>query len=207
MSEVSRTWRMAVAVIVVAVAGIGAAVYHRGATDPLPIMEAAPDFELLNQEGHPVRLSQLEGKVKLLTFIYVRCSVATQCPLTTQNFRGVQERMEQAGAADRTVFLSVTFDPNSDSPATLKGYGELYGADFGNWHFLTADEPTIDQICHNYSIIHERTVPNEPDIRHSVLAYLIDGQNRIRRVYFANSWKPETAADDLLALLKEEDRR
>lgn len=202
-----RTTRWLLIVVAAAVGTAGAAVvaYNSVGASRLPVIQPAPDFELVNQAGRPIRLYGLGDKVKLLGFIYVRCHVAAQCPMTTRNFSDAQALIAKAGAADRTVFISVTFDPSADSPATLKGYGELNGADFGNWHFLTGDQAAIDKVCEAYSFIHEQSDPASeiPDIRHSLLAYLIDKENRIRRVYFANAWKPEDVVRDMQALIDE----
>jgi protein SCO1/2 len=167
----------------------------------LPMIQQAPDFELINQDRQPVRLSQLRGRVKLLAFFYVRCSEPTRCPLTTRKFRAVQERIAQAGVSDRVTFLSITFDPEFDTPVILKAYAERYGAQLSNWHFLTGDKSTVNKVCADYEVIHEAAEPAGLSIRHSVVAYLIDAENRVRRLYFASAWDPDEVATDMVALL------
>jgi len=191
-----------VATICLAAAGVAVAIAlrPRQTGDELPVLEAAPDFELVNQAGQSVRLSGFEDKVKVLCFMYVRCHIVTQCPLTTKNLKALQE-MLNAGVRDRVRFLSLSFDPESDSPAALKKYGELYGADFGNWDFLTGDKTEVDRVCDTYQIIHEKQDDGSPVIRHSVITFLIDEENNVRRMYFANAWKPEDVVRDVLALL------
>src|SRR3989338_4034649 len=75
----------------------------------LPIIEKAADFTLLNQDRQPVSLSQFLGKVKVLTFIYVRCHQASICPLATKNFKKLQNSLDGDVDSD-TVILTITFD-------------------------------------------------------------------------------------------------
>jgi protein SCO1/2 len=179
---------------------IVSAVIHARKSDryELPIMEKAPGFELVNQHGETVRLDQLAGKIKVMSFIYARCHEAVRCPLTTKNFRKIQESLDDEYGRN-TVILSITFDPESDTPGALKKYGELYGADFGNWHFLTGAKEDIDRLCEQYEIVHDKL--EGPSIRHSLITFLVDQNDNIRKMYFANAWKPQEVINDVIALL------
>jgi len=179
---------------------VAAAVFYTNkSTDKeLPIIKKAPDFELVNQESEPIRLNQLLGKVKVASFMYVKCNMLSMCPTTTKNFRRLQESLgEEFGK--NVVLLGVTFDPESDTPGALKKYGQLYGADFSNWHFLTGTKGAVEKVCEDYKIIHERE--ESGSIRHSMITFLIDRDNNVRRMYFANKWKPEEIKEDIIAIL------
>jgi protein SCO1/2 len=164
----------------------------------MPIIDKAPGFELVNQDGQTVLFDELAGKVKVMSFIYARCHDARLCPLTTKNFRRIQESLD-GDYGKNLVILSITFDPESDTPEALKRYGELYGADLSNWHFLTGSREDIDSLCGQYEIIHEKIA--DPLIRHSLITFLVDQNNNIRKMYFANAWKPEEVVNDVIALL------
>ncbi|MBI2437529.1 MAG: SCO family protein, partial [Lentisphaerae bacterium] len=165
----------------------------------LPIIQRAPDFELLNQENKDVRLSDLRGKVKLLSFFYVCCAAADQCPLTTKKLMAAQALLPEARKKD-VVFLMITFDPALDTPGALKKYGELYGVPRTNWHFLTGSNEVIDRLCSEYQIIHEQQA--DRTIRHSLVTFLVDQDNNIRKMYFANTWTPEQLCADTGSLLE-----
>lgn len=172
------------------------------ASDHFPVSQPAPDFELTNQDGVKVRLADLAGRVKLLSFIYVRCHMATLCPSTTKNFRQVQELLND-GLSNRVTLITITFDPEWDNRGVLKRYGEMYRADFRNWQFLTGSKQDVDKVCEAYGFIHEASPEGEgdPTIRHSVITFLIDGDNRIRKQYFANAWNPAEVVDDIRGLI------
>ncbi|MDP7420933.1 MAG: SCO family protein [bacterium] len=169
----------------------------------LPVLKKAGDFELLNQDGEKIPFSRFHDVVKIVSFIFIKCSMPTMCPLTTKNLRRLQKLLDE-DLGREVVLLSITFDPESDTPAALKRYGELYGADFSNWHFLTGSLPAIDRVCEDYEIIHEKT--DGDLIRHSVITFLIDGADNVRKMYFANKWKPEDLKQDIVALLGEAER-
>lgn len=164
-----------------------------------PVLRKALDFELINQEGEKVRLSQFQESVKFLSFIYIRCSMARMCPLTTKNFRRLQKLFGE-DQAQRVELMLITFDPEYDTSGALKKYGEMYEADFSNWNFLTGSREEIDVVCENYEIIHEKQ--DDGMFRHSIMAYLIDKQNNIRKIYIGNDWDPLRVKLDILSLLK-----
>lgn len=165
----------------------------------LPVLKKASDFELINQDGEKVRLSQFQESVKFISFIYIRCSMARMCPLTTKNFRRLQKLFGE-DQAQKVALMLITFDPEFDTPGALKKYGEMYEADFSHWNFLTGSEEEIDAVCENYEIIHEKQ--EDGMFRHSVMAYLIDKQNNIRKIYIGNDWDPLSVKLDILSLLK-----
>ena len=168
----------------------------------LAIIKKAPDFELLNQDNETISSDQLIGKVKVMSFIYTSCEMPNMCPRTTKNFRRLQESLgEELGG--RTVFLLVSFDPGRDTLGMLKKYGELYGADFSNWHFLGGDGHVIEKVLDEYEIIAERQ--DDETFRHSMIALLIDRDNNVRKMYLMNKWEPEDIRKDIVTLLGESD--
>ncbi len=193
--------RISVVIIVLAILAIGVVVVRKTVDNDdykLPVIEKAPDFELINQNNQPVKLNDFSGKVKILTFIYVKCIMPKRCPLTTKNFRKIQELLPPE-LSDETVIMSITFDPESDTPEAMKKYGELYGADFSNWHFLTGSQEDIDKLCANYQIIHDKQ-DDGITFRHSLITFLVDKDNNIRKMYFANSWQPTDVIQDIKKL-------
>lgn len=164
----------------------------------LPIIEKAPDFELVNQDNETVRLSQFSDKVVAMSFIYVKCPMANMCPLTTKNFRRLQEALgDELGK--NVMLLLVTFDPESDVPGVLKKYGQLYGADFDNWNFLTGSKAVIDKVCDDYGIIREKQEGGI--IRHSMITFLIDQKANTRKMYIGNGWDPEDVKRTIIKLI------
>lgn len=167
-------------------------------SEKLPVIEKAPDFELTNQNEKRIRFSNFQNKVTVMSFIYAKCAMVNRCPLTTKNFRRTQKLLGDK-LGQKVMFLTITFDPKSDTPGALKRYAEIYGADFGNWHFLTGTTEEIDKVCADYEIIKERQ--ESGSIRHSLITFLIDQDRNVRKMYFANQWTPKEIKKDIITLL------
>ncbi|WP_349617574.1 SCO family protein [Azotobacter salinestris] len=102
------------------------------------------DTPLLDQDGRERRFYSdvLAGRVVLLNVIYTRCSDA--CPLITRKLREVHAALgEQAG---RVRFVSLSSDPEHDSPQALKAFAARQGADDPEWLFLTGDKANMDLV-------------------------------------------------------------
>ena len=179
-----------------------AAIFSFAAEAPeLPVIEKAADFKLINQDNQEITLSQFLGRVKVVTFIYIRCHQASVCPLTTKHLKKLQDSLE--GNLDKnTVILSISFDAEFDTPGMLKKYAQLYDVDFHNWHFLTGDKTAIEKTCQDYKFIAEKEEGGT--FRHSAITFLIDQNNNIRKIYFSNLWAPEEIKRDIMALLSNE---
>ena len=103
----------------------------------LHIGDKLPDFErLTDQQGRAVGLSELGGKVAAINFIYTRCPLPDVCPRLAANFAALQRHFEKELARD-LVLLSVTVDPDYDTPAVLAEYARRWGADGRGWRFLS----------------------------------------------------------------------
>lgn len=128
----------ALAVIVLAAAGL----WRLSGPSPLPVLAAAPAFSLIDQEGRTVSSEQLRGKVSLVGFIYTNCPDI--CPMLTQNMRGLQLKLKDAGLlGTEAQLVSITVDPERDTPAVLSQYATDHGAETATWRFLTGDPETV----------------------------------------------------------------
>src|ERR1043166_3282210 len=109
----------------------------------------APDFVLTDQDGKRFDSATLRGKVVAIDFIYTTCTDV--CPLFTANFAQMQ-RTVNAAHPDGVFFISITTDPEIDSPKVLKSYAQRYGADFRNWAFLTGTEAELKPVWNGLGI-------------------------------------------------------
>jgi cytochrome oxidase Cu insertion factor (SCO1/SenC/PrrC family) len=101
-----------------------------------------PDFALIDQRGRPVRRSDLEGKVWIASFIFTSCP--DECLLMTAEMALLQSDL--AHLADVRL-VSITVDPERDTPAVLLQYGERYHADPTRWFLLTGDKHAIYRLA------------------------------------------------------------
>jgi len=101
----------------------------------LQVGDPVAEFELTDQQGRRVRLSDFRGKVVAVNFIYTRCPLPDMCPRLAANFAALARRFENRDL----VLLSVTVDPDYDTPAVLAEYAKRWRADGPGWRFLTGD--------------------------------------------------------------------
>jgi protein SCO1/2 len=157
----------------------------------------APDFVLLNQDNERFDSAQLRGKVVALNFIFTTCSDV--CPIFTANLAQVQRALN-GRYAESIFFVSITTDPEVDSPKVLKAYAQRYGADFKNWAFLTGPEAELKRVWKNFGIRVIRKARGL--IQHDSLTTVIDQQGTRRFNHFGDKWRVENLEKDMLSLLK-----
>jgi protein SCO1/2 len=138
----------------------------------------APDFTLRDQDGQTVTLSGSRGKVILVNFIFTECEEA--CLQITREIRGLQEHFGKRMGRD-LVFLSITLDPEHDSPKALKAYGRKHNLDLTSWRLLTGSPEEIDALRSSFGVYAEkiRTKAGHPDILHTAKAYVVDRNGMI----------------------------
>jgi protein SCO1/2 len=157
-------------------------------SDVAPAAEPAPPFELVDQDGAPRSLASLRGKTVLLDFVYANCP--GPCPILTGTHVRVQKLLPE-DLRGKVWFVSVTLDPERDSPETLRAYGKARGADFASWSFLTGTKPAVEDVIARYGV-GKMPAPGG-EIQHIVVSFLIDSEGRIVKRYFGL----EHHADDL----------
>jgi protein SCO1/2 len=164
----------------------------------LPKIGPAPVFTLTSQDGLPVRLVDFRGKVVAVTFIYTLCTAT--CPVLTPMQVMVQDRLGKEFG--RSVgFVSITLDPERDTPKMLKLYAQAYGADLGGWTFLTGSLEDIRDLAARYGIYSRENASGALD--HSLLTSLVDRRGLLRVQYLGARFDPEEFRRDLLSLAKE----
>lgn len=167
-------------------------------SERLPTIGPAPDFSLTSQDGAPVSLADFRGKVLAVTFIFTSC--ADTCPLLTAKMAQVQDALG-VDFGKRICFVSITVDPEHDTPAVLKDYAETFGADLNGWAFLTGEPVAIDAVGNRYGIYAGQNSGGGVD--HTFLTSIIDGQGNIRVQYLGVRFDPDEFRHDLLVLLGE----
>ncbi|OLE53021.1 MAG: hypothetical protein AUG51_15310 [Acidobacteria bacterium 13_1_20CM_3_53_8] len=162
--------------------------------------DVVPDFKLANQDGKPVHLHQYHGKILLLTFTYTRCPLPDYCTRMTTNFHAVdQELQRDAKLYERTHLLSISFDPDYDTPQVLHSYGSSHTEQYQNetfkhWEFLTGKPDEIKSIAQFFGLTY---FPDENQIVHSLRTALIGTDGKVVKIYRGNEWKPEDVVNDV----------
>jgi protein SCO1 len=150
----------------------------------LPVVGPAPEFSLVDQQGRPFSSSDLAGKVVVANFVFTTCTDI--CPLLTGTMAQVQERLKQAGLFERKAMLiSISVDPEQDTPEALAAYAERFRADPAGWRFLTGDRAQIDSLLvTGYKVGAPPRTPRRdgspPEIVHSSRFVVTDPNGQIR---------------------------
>ncbi len=149
--------------------------------------EAMPVFTLLDQEGRTVSGSRFRGKRIVLNFIFTRCPVANMCPAATLRMAALQKAAREAGVQDFEL-VSISMDPEYDTPGILREYAEVRGLDTTNWSFLTGPDASVRHLLAQLGVIREF---EGATIKHTLATVLIDESGRIVHRVDGSTWQPE----------------
>lgn len=150
------------------------------------IGEVVPDFKLVDQNGHPVSLSDFRGKAVVLDFIYTRCPLPNYCPLLSRNFADLEKRLSKEFAG-KFQLLSISMDSEFDTPTVLKEYASRYDANPGDWTFATGDAGQIDTAARLMGLYYVR---ENGIISHDLRTALIGPDGRLIHLWKSNVWTP-----------------
>lgn len=168
------------------------------AGENLPKIKPAPEFELTKQDGKRLALTDLRGKVLAITFIFASC--ADTCPLLTAKMAGIQNRLG-SNFGPKVYFVSITVDPERDTPEVLKRYAEAHKANPAGWAFLTGTPAEIRDVAKRYGIYYKKTPRG--DVDHTFLTSLVDQSGILRVQYMGVKFDPDEMLRDLRSLLRE----
>jgi protein SCO1/2 len=158
----------------------------------------APEFTLTTQDGKRLALKELRGKVLAITFIFASC--ADTCPLLTAKMAGLQAKLGTAHGP-KVFFVSITVDPDRDTPEVLRRYAEAYKANTAGWAFLTGTAAEIREVAKRYGIYYKKT-PRE-DVDHTFLTSLVDQSGTLRVQYMGVKFNQDEMLRDIQSLLRE----
>jgi cytochrome oxidase Cu insertion factor (SCO1/SenC/PrrC family) len=155
--------------------------YGRARQKALPVIDQVADFTLTNQEGNVTTLANLSNHVWIADIIFTRC--AGNCPIMSTQMKSLQDALPSSSQAK---LVTLTTDPDYDTPSILNRYGERYGADFQRWTFLTGDKGELAGLATGSLKLGSTPVPppdrtNSVDLFvHSTIFVVVDKQARLR---------------------------
>ncbi|MGH9347704.1 MAG: SCO family protein [Vicinamibacterales bacterium] len=161
--------------------------------------ETVPDELLIDQDGKARPLSTLRGHRVALTFIYTRCPMPDYCPLMDRHFQALQREVTKNPALSDVRLVSVSFDPQFDTPPVLKAHAERLQADPRVWSFVTGEREAITRFAARFGVSVERAEQNPIEITHNLRTAIIDREGRVVNVHTGNSWTPADVLADLNA--------
>ena len=194
--------------------GIVAVADQNGATPPVNENFAqsgrqVPDFSLTNQDGKSISLKDFRGKALAITFIYAKCPLPDYCIRMSTNFSDLANKVAADPLLkDKIRLLSISFDPENDTPAKLRSYGIGYlGNDpktkFDVWQLAVGKDKEVRRIAEFFGLRYEVDPADKAKINHSLRTAVIDPAGKVIKILPGNEWTPaqllrelETAAGE-----------
>ena len=151
---------------------------ERNSRRVIPNYGTVPAFQLTNQDGQPFGTEQLNGKIWIVDFIFSTCP--GPCPMISSRMADLQKPLEKTDVR----LVSVTVDPEKDTPEVLRGYADKLQAQRGRWDFLTGQKATIYELSQSGFKLPVTEDGDQPGVPvHSTRAVLVDRRGTIRGYY------------------------
>lgn len=169
-----------------------------------PVGQTAPEVNLTDQNEQRFTFAKLRPRSVAVTFIYTRCPDPQFCILMSNKFAELSGMIESdPSLADKIQLLSVTFDPEHDTPAVLRQYLESYqkgasGRKLSNWRLATGAPADIRRLAEFFGLSYN---PENGQLTHSLVTAIIAPNGKVYKLYAGNAWKTADLLNDLRASL------
>ena len=182
----------------------------------LPVIQSAPDGEVIGGDGKRHRLSEYtRGRITLLSLMYTYCTEPAGCALAYETGAELAKRiLAEPALHGRAGFVSLSFDPINDTHESMQAYGGRHARAGGPlpWHFLTtrsvkALQPILEGFGQEIEV--ERDAKGRPTrtLSHMLKLFLLDREGRVREIYSTAFLHPEAMLNDIRTLVMEEGAR
>jgi len=162
--------------------------------------DEVPNFTLLNQDNREIHIKDYRGKTLLLTFIYTRCPVPDYCTLMSDNFAQIDRALgEDQELYGRTHLLSISIDPEYDTPKVLRSYGAAHteryqNETFAHWEFAGGTKEQVKEIAKFFGLTY---FPEKDQIIHALRTVIIKPDGKVGKIYGGNDWKVDEVVEQL----------
>jgi protein SCO1/2 len=171
---------------------------------PEQIGKPVPDLSLTNQDGKKFTFKDYRGKALAVTFIYRECPLPEFCIKMSRQFADMANQIASDPAAkDKIRLLSISFDPERDTPEKLKQYGLGYLGkepkdDLTIWNLAVGTDKEVRAVADFFGLKYETDAADKTQINHSLVTAVIAPDGKVTRLFSGGRWTP----DDVLAELK-----
>jgi protein SCO1/2 len=160
--------------------------------------EEVPDFSFTNQAGKKISLKRYRGNVLFVTFIYTRCPFPDFCPRMSTNFAEINKQLAANPALSHAHLLSISFDPEHDTPKVLRDYGFSVAhthdpALFSHWEFAVPSAADLPKIADFFALT---VKPENGLITHNLSTTIIGPDGKIVKWYHGSDWQPSDLIKD-----------
>lgn len=164
---------------------------------PEQIGKQVPDIRLTNQDGKRFSLRDFRGRTLALTFIYRECPLADFCIKMSRNFSDLAVQLNtDPELRDKVRLLSISFDPERDTPAKLREYGIGYMGnpekpDFTVWQLAVGSEKEVRAVADFFGLKYEIDEQDAAQFNHSLVTAVVAPDGKVARILPGNRWSPE----------------
>ena len=153
----------------------------------------------MDQQEKPRPFSGFKGHRVAITFIYTRCPFPDFCPLMDRQFVAVQKSIQGAADMADVRLVTMTLDPEFDTPAVLSRHAARLKADPAVWSFVTGEPKAAAQFAQQFGIYTERDLGTGANLTHNLRTAVIDAEGRLVKVHSGSDWTPADLVADLKA--------
>lgn len=159
-----------------------------------------PELVLTADDGNAASLAALRGSLVLFTFVYTRCPLPDYCPRMDTHFKAIQDAvMRDARLAGRVRLLSISFDPDFDTPARLRDHATRVGAHPAVWQYVTASRQAVEAFGASFGLTVQRDGADGSNITHNLRTVLVGRDGMLAKTYNGSGWVPSEVVTDLVA--------
>ncbi|MCC7306642.1 MAG: SCO family protein [Acidobacteria bacterium] len=173
--------------------------------DLIPVGKEVPDVTLTDQNGKKFSLKDYRGKALAITFIYRECPLPEFCIKMSRYFSDMANQIAADPEAKKKIrLLSISFDPERDTPAKLKEYGLGYLGkdakdDFTVWQLAVGTDKDVRTIADFFGLRYETDATNKAQINHSLVTAVISPEGKVTRIFSGGDWTPDQILAELRA--------
>jgi len=166
----------------------------------LQVGDLLPEYHLTNHLGQAIRTTDFKGQALAFTFMFTRCPVPQYCPRMSANFAEVQIRLKAwPDAPANWHLLSISFDPEFDTPATLSDYAREFQPDPHRWQYATGSLTDITTLGEQFAMKYRTRYGT---LVHNLRTVVIDTRGRVQKIIDGNDWKPDELVQEILRAAK-----
>ena len=175
---------------------------------PEQIGKTVPDIPLTNQDGKKFTFSDYRGKALAITFIYRECPLPEFCIRMSKQFSDMAKQIAaDPEAKDKIRLLSISFDPERDTPEKLKQYGLGYlgpdaNDDFTVWQLAVGTDKDVRAVADFFGLLYEKDANDQTQFNHSLVTAVISPEGKVTKIFSGGRWTPEQLLNELRAAAK-----
>lgn len=165
--------------------------------DPLAVGDILPEYHFTNQFGKAISLGEFRGRALAITFVFTRCPFPLFCPRMMNRFEETQRKLTaNANAPTNWHLLSLTIDPEFDTPDILRAYGERHACNPAQWTIGTGSPMDITALGDQFGLVVQRDAPGALP-NHNLRTVIVDKAGRIRKILANNEWTSDELVEEI----------